>query len=314
MVNSENPYVLSALDHAEIRDVIFSENLGRCTTQEQPRAFITGGQPGAGKSLLAEIAKTELREQGGYLVIDADRYRNKHPLYGYLQQTEPTQAANYVHKDAGMWATELKDKGIQERYNVLIDQTSKDPDALLKLGRELREAGYRVELHILAVSAQISEQRIHSRYENQMAVAGFGRFATKDNHDYAYNALPLTVSAAEEEQAVDRIVLYDKNSHAFYENHLLEGQWSNSSRAAEALIAERHKPLTAQEQVEFVKTYDKLVGMAEARKAPADELKTLKSLQVKAHSMQQTSTLKTPVEERPKAGFSMSSKPSMRMK
>lgn len=314
MVNSENPYVLSALDHAEIRDVIFSENLGRCTTQEQPRAFITGGQPGAGKSLLAEIAKTELREQGGYLVIDADRYRNKHPLYGYLQQTEPTQAANYVHKDAGMWATELKDKGIQERYNVLIDQTSKDPDALLKLGRELREAGYRVELHILAVSAQISEQRIHSRYENQMAVAGFGRFATKDNHDYAYNALPLTVSAAEEEQAVDRIVLYDKNSHAFYENRLLEGQWSNSSRAAEALIAERHKPLTAQEQAEFVKTYDKLVGMAEARKAHADELKTLKSLQVKAHSMQQTSTLKTPVEERPKAGFSMSNKPSMRMK
>ena len=314
MVNSENPYVLSALDHAEIRDVIFSENLGRCTTQEQPRAFITGGQPGAGKSLLAEIAKTELREQGGYLVIDADRYRNKHPLYVYLQQTEPTQAANYVHKDAGMWATELKDKGIQERYNVLIDQTSKDPDALVKLGRELREAGYRVELHILAVSAQISEQRIHSRYENQMAVAGFGRFATKDNHDYAYNALPLTVSAAEEEQAVDRIVLYDKNSHAFYENRLLEGQWSNSSRAAEALIAERHKPLTAQEHAEFVKTYDKLVEMAEVRKAPVDELKTLKSLQVKAHSMQQASSLKTPIDERPKAGFSMSSKPSMRMK
>lgn len=180
MVNSENPYVLSVIDHAEIRDVIFSENLPRCTAQERPRAFITGGQPGAGKSLLAELAKSEMREEGGYLVIDADRYRNKHPLYGYLQQTEPTQAANYVHKDAGMWATELKDKGIEERFNVLIDQTSKDPDALVKLGRELREAGYRVELHVMAVSAQISEQRIHSRYENQMALAGFGRFATKE--------------------------------------------------------------------------------------------------------------------------------------
>ena len=133
MVNSDNPYVLSAVDHADIRDAIFSENLPRCTAQERPRAFITGGQPGAGKSLLAELAKSELMEEGGYLVIDADRYRNKHPLYGYLQQIEPTQAANYVHKDAGMWATELKDKGIEERFNVLIDQTSKDPDALVHL-------------------------------------------------------------------------------------------------------------------------------------------------------------------------------------
>lgn len=278
------------------------------------RAFITGGQPGAGKSLLAELAKSEMREEGGYLVIDADRYRNKHPLYGYLQQTEPTQAANYVHKDAGMWATELKDKGIEERFNVLIDQTSKDPDALVKLGRELREAGYRVELHVMAVSAQISEQRIHSRYENQMALAGFGRFATKDNHDYAYNALPLSLDAVETQQAVDRIVLYDKNGQAFYENAVSNGQWSNSHRAAEALQTERAKPLSIQEQAEFSTTYDKLVSMAEARKASDHELKTLKSLQIKAHSMQQADTLKTPIKERPKAGFSMSKSNSIRMK
>lgn len=314
MVNSDNPYVLSAVDHADIRDAIFSENLPRCTAQERPRAFITGGQPGAGKSLLAELAKSELREEGGYLVIDADRYRNKHPLYGYLQQIEPTQAANYVHKDAGMWATELKDKGIEERFNVLIDQTSKDPDALVKLGRELREAGYRVELHVMAVSAQISEQRIHSRYESQMALAGFGRFATKDNHDYAYNALPLSLDVAETEQAVDRIVLYDKNGQAFYENNVNNGQWSNSHRAVDALQAERQKPLTMHEQAEFAKIYDKLVTMAEARHAPTEELKTLKSLQVKAHSIQQSASLKTPIEERPKAGFSMSKSGSMRIK
>ena len=314
MVNSDNPYVLASVDHADIRDAIFSENLPRCTAQERPRAFITGGQPGAGKSLLAELAKSEMREEGGYLVIDADRYRNKHPLYGYLQQTEPTQAANYVHKDAGLWATELKDKGIEERFNVLIDQTSKDPDALVKLGRELREAGYRVELHVMAVSAQISEQRIHSRYESQMALAGFGRFATKDNHDYAYNALPLSLDVAETEQAVDRIVLYDKNGQAFYENAVSNGRWSNSHRAAEALQTERAKPLSIQEQAEFSTTYDKLVSMAEARKASDHELKTLKSLQIKAHSMQQADTLKTPIKERPKAGFSMSKSNSIRMK
>ena len=93
MSHDKAPYVLLVMEHDEIRDVIFEENLSRCTPQEIPRAFVTGGQPGAGKSLLAEIAKNELRGVGGYLVIDADRYRNKHPQYGYLQQTEPTQAA-----------------------------------------------------------------------------------------------------------------------------------------------------------------------------------------------------------------------------
>lgn len=313
MSHEKNPYVLLVMEHDEIRDVIFEENLSRCTPQEHPRAFVTGGQPGAGKSLLAELAKNELREQGGYLVIDADRYRNKHPQYGYLQQTEPTQAANYVHKDAGMWATELKDRGVQERFNLLIDQTSKDPDALVKLGKGLHEAGYRVELHVLAVNAQISEQRIHSRYENQMAVAGFGRFSTKDNHDFAYNALPETVGVVQAKEAVDRIVLYDKNCQAFYHNELRAGQWSNAENAAEALELERNKPMTMQEQGEFSKMYDKLVSMAEARNAPSDELQTLRSLQKQAHSMRQEA-LKTPIDERPKANFSMSSKPSMRIK
>ena len=313
MSHDKAPYVLLVMEHDEIRDVIFEENLSRCTPQEIPRAFVTGGQPGAGKSLLAEIAKNELRGVGGYLVIDADRYRNKHPQYGYLQQTEPTQAANYVHKDAGLWATELKDRGMQERFNLLIDQTSKDPEALVNLGNSLHEAGYRVELHVLAVNAQISEQRIHSRYENQMAIAGFGRFATKDNHDFAYDALPKTVSAAQATAAVDRIVLYDKNCKPFYHNELREGKWLNSANASEALEQERNKPMTMQEQGEFVQTYDKLVSMAQARNAPTDELQTLQSLQEQAHSMRQK-TLKTPIEERPKAGFSMSGKPSMRFK
>lgn len=305
MSNSDNPYILSDIEHQEIRDVIISENLERCQSREQPRAFITGGQPGAGKSNLADIAKAQLIKEGGYLVIDADRYRRKHPIYGYLQKTDPIQAANFVHKDAAQWAGELKRAGISERHNLLVDQTSKDPQALINLGDDLRKNGYQVELHVMAVNELISEQRIYSRYETQFESYGFGRFSTKDNHDYAYNTLPLSVEAVEQSQSVDKIVIYDKDHKVIYSNELKNGEWSNPVNARTALEQERDKPMTLADKKEYARTYEKLVEMVSKpeRKATVEEVKKLQSLSIKANAMVKENILSVPISERPQAVY-----------
>lgn len=305
MSNSDNPYILSDIEHQEIRDVIVTENLERCQSRERPRGFITGGQPGAGKSILADVAKAQLIKEGGYLVIDADRYRRKHPLYGYLQKTDPIHAANFVHKDAAQWAGELKRAGISERHNLLVDQTSKDPQALMNLGDDLRKNGYQVELHVMAVSDLISEQRIYSRYETQFERYGFGRFSTKDNHDYAYNTLPLSVEAVEQSQSVDKIVVYDKDHKLIYSTELNNGEWSNPVSARTALERERNKSMTLTEKKEYARIYEKLVEMVSKpeRRASADEVKKLQSLSVKANSMVREKILSVPISERPQAVY-----------
>ena len=87
--------------------------------------------------------------------------------------------------------------GVEGLRNIIIDQTSRDPEALAKMTVGLRQAGYRVELHVMAVAAAVSEQRIHERYEGQKEASGFGRFSTKDKHDEAYAGVHASVGAAE---------------------------------------------------------------------------------------------------------------------
>jgi UDP-N-acetylglucosamine kinase len=49
---------------------------------QKPSAYLTGGQSGAGKGLLHEIARAE--QNGNIVIIDGDSFRNLHPEYREL--------------------------------------------------------------------------------------------------------------------------------------------------------------------------------------------------------------------------------------
>ena len=54
----------------------------RYTSQENPKAFLLGGQPGAGKSALENMINIE----DEYVSISGDDYRKFHPLYDKLNK------------------------------------------------------------------------------------------------------------------------------------------------------------------------------------------------------------------------------------
>ena len=172
---------------AELHESIYAAQIAarylpRSKPQEHPTAVITGGQPGSGKSSLTAIALSQFRDSG-YVLVDADKLRPFHPDYRRLMLTDDRNAANRTHADCGPWANRLLHDGVQGRRNIIIDQTSRDPEALAKMTAGLRQAGYRIELHVMAVPTAVSEQRIHERYEGQKEASGFGRFSTQDKHD-----------------------------------------------------------------------------------------------------------------------------------
>ena len=67
--------------------------LAETQAQDKPKAILLGGQPGSGKSVLAAEAARELRDQGGAVVIDADRMREENPRYKQLSRDDPQHAA-----------------------------------------------------------------------------------------------------------------------------------------------------------------------------------------------------------------------------
>lgn len=269
-------YKLSQEEHDEIYEKrIRSHYLPKSKPQEHPCAIITGGQPGSGKSGITEKAQ-ERFSATGYILVDADKLRLKHPAYRMLAESGRNDAADVTHPDAGAWAQRLMRDGIDGRRNIIIDQTSRDPAGMEKIIGELRKSGYRVEFHAMAISAEVSEQRIHQRYEGQIVKDGYGRFSQPDKHDAAYLGLTRTVEAVEQKRLVDKLCLYDRNLTVIHENTLEQGRWQSRPTAAQTLEGERNRPMTVGEAKEYEQGWGKLVQQKNApgRNATEEE-KTL---------------------------------------
>lgn len=276
-------YTLDKADHDAIYAEIAEVELSHAKAQENPRVIITGGQPGSGKGSLATQAGKELEALGSYVKIDPDDLRDWHPQYFKLQRENDREAASLVHPDASAWSGQLIRDAAAGRKNMVIDQTSKSPSAVIDLTSQLRDAGYQVELRVMAVNLEISEQRIHSRYElEKQKEAGVGRFVPPDVHYAAYVGLPETVAAVEREKTVDALSIYDKNQNRLYEIKQIGGEWDRQPTGKVELDKERTRAMTLQDQREQVAAYAKLAEMLEKREAEPAERETIATQHLKA--------------------------------
>lgn len=276
-----SPYALDQATHEELYEDIKLDYLA-CEPQESPRAIIIGGQPGSGKGGLAAIAEREFDGSGGVVVVDVDQLRDRHPDHARLMRENDKQAADFTHDDASKWAKRLANDAIGGRRNLVIDQTSKSPDTLIARAMQLREAGYHVELRVMAVNAEVSEQRIYTRYEEAKEAYGAGRFVPKTVHDEAYAGVAQSVAAAERTKAFDAVSIYDKNLVQIHENTLSAGEWVKQPPGAEAaLTGERDRARTPQDYRELADAYTELATLVAKRNARPDEREVIEALRAK---------------------------------
>jgi predicted ABC-type ATPase len=294
---SSNGNTLTLAEHEEIYASIQAYYLAKSVPQTNPRAIITGGQPGSGKSRITSDAAAEFSEQGGFVIVDADKLRRFHPGYSKLLREDDTNAADLTHPDASGWARKLRRAGQEGRRNLIIDQTSKDPVVLIALANQLHTDGYIVELRVIAVSSLISEQRIYARYEQQKLTDGYGRFATKESHDLAYTELPNSVEAAELNKSVDTIKLYDKDHRLIYANEIKRGDWARTPEAKDALVQERNRPLSIDERNEYINGCEKLIILLREREARDDAVPYINNLILQARQLHYSDNITTHINK-----------------
>ena len=248
------------------------QGLESTSSQESPRAILLGGQPGSGKTFLLSTIGKELADKGGAVVIDPDILREDHPLFIEQSQTDPIHAGDRSHEQASTLAKRLTATMISERRNLIIDGTMGNPESMREKIQLLRQHGYAIDVHVMAVNPELSKARARRRFETQVAEKERGRFVPETVHDTAYDGLPASVKMQEQECLVDSIHIHDSNRQKIYENHLVDGNWHKRPAAETRLIHERTREPSPEKRKLLVSEWKDIVHLAKRREGVQDNI------------------------------------------
>jgi predicted kinase len=217
---------LSDQERAALAQSIADVELANAPAVDQPRALLTGGQPGSGKTVLVDELASQFPD--GVVVVDPDEIRPQLPYMEDRMARGELAIPPAADVDAGAIAYQVVQAAIEGKRNVLVDGTLKNTDNALSLATQLRGAGYTVELHGMAVYPDLSHARTYGRREAEIAtsVSGFGRGVDDAYHHAAVHGYAVTVATVYETHSVDVLALYSHEGQPLVELTLTDGQWT----------------------------------------------------------------------------------------
>ena len=116
---------------------------GKAVTGEKPKAYILGGQAGAGKT---NLQNKIIKENANAVVINGDVFRARHPHYNMIYDYYKVKAAEHTQSFANAVANVLIEKLSNEHYDIVVEGTCRRADVPLKSCKDFKEKGYDVEL------------------------------------------------------------------------------------------------------------------------------------------------------------------------
>jgi pantothenate kinase-related protein Tda10 len=239
------PVVLSECEHEEILAAqILPAWTSDAVHQEQPVAVLVGGPPGSGKSRACQVLKAVLDRRGGAVLIGRDLYKSDHPAYRSLLHSDDRTAGVRVRPDVLRWQAEVEEYVRGRRFDAVVEIPVVDPEQ----ARAYRDAGYRVEVVVVAEAEAVTQLSVLERYLAQVAEDGAGRYVSWDNHDQCVRRLPQSLEVIETEQLADRVMVIRRDLQVLYDN---EPSGSSPAGAHRALHAARTRPWTAPETWRF---------------------------------------------------------------
>lgn len=200
-----------------------------------PKAFILGGQPGAGKTSLQYLIQKQDRN---VIVINADAYRKFHPYFFEIQRKYVTDSPKYTQPFINQVTEQLIDELSTESYHLIIEGTLRTATVPLNTCRALKDKGYRVELHVIAVKRAISYESTLLRYELAIQQGEIPRATAKAHHDMVADAIADNLDVICRSKTFDDIRLFDREGKCLYstairelpsnmERAVLDGEWSH---------------------------------------------------------------------------------------
>lgn len=178
-----------------------------------PMACILGGQGGAGKTTIHNIIQ---ENNSNVIVIDGDRFRERHPNFEIIQNLYGNEAANYTQKFSNSIVNALIERLSSEKYNLVIEGTCRTSEVPLNTAKVLKDKGYTVELSVMCTDKDISWQSTIDRYNEMKRIGLFARAVPKEKYLETVNAISANISAIYQSKIFDEITLYNRGKQCLY--------------------------------------------------------------------------------------------------
>jgi len=180
-----------------------------------PICITLGGQPGAGKSNIYNIAKR--RFSNNIVELDCDAFRVFHPYYNQIKnifgKEDAFKTNPFVFKAVDLLIEELS----EEKYNLIIESSLNSPNSALQNGKALPPKGYKVELHIMATPKDVSWQGTIDRYNRELKRGGSPRAVSKEFHDNVVKNIVHSLDVVKESGLMSNILIFDRNKKCLYD-------------------------------------------------------------------------------------------------
>lgn len=220
--------------------VTFSGGEKEIAKNRQKRAFVLGGQTGAGKSGLVNMIFQDARKNAqGIFLIDDDQFRKFYPRYEEIMAECPEFSTILTAKGSGPVTPKIMKYASDNGLNFIFDGTMKNP-RILDTASKWKD--YNVSYKIMATSRIESLISIFER-NAYLRQNGFGRPISVEAHDETYNGIEGTIKKLEQEQPDADIEIYIRGNNSDRIPRLIyspkqKGMYRN---AAEALVQGRER-------------------------------------------------------------------------
>lgn len=262
----------------------------RAGDDARPLALLVVGQTGAGKTILAQALLEALERRRASASpqhpiqppahLIADTYKTYHPQYTRLMLSTPHLASPATGPDARRWLAMAAREVARRRLDVLLESACRHPDDFTQLAALFRDndAAYRVEVVVLAVPAPLSRLGILMRFYEKLPEGQSRnlpvRLTPRKVHDDSYAGLlhagafldGKTRAVSSRAAAADQVLVVRRGN--------LVVARAEGTGVAEALRAERERPLTQAEMKTALDDVQKLSTHEEA-KEQLDEVRAM---------------------------------------
>ncbi|MEU5161187.1 zeta toxin family protein [Streptomyces sp. NPDC020875] len=231
-------------------EVILPAALNGAVRQDRPVVVIVGGQPGAGKTAVADLVQAALDRRGGSVRICSDLYKTAHRQYGEFLAGDVRTAGEKVRPQTRGWQAAVEEHVRAQGFDAVVESALADVEEFRTSAAAYRRAGHRIEVVALATPQALSQLGILDRFLSGALVGG-GRYVSWENHDACARKMLETLAVIEAEQLADRVTVVCRDNAVLYDNELTGGSWRRRPAADRAVACERSRPWSARETAVF---------------------------------------------------------------
>lgn len=210
---------MNFLSHTKFKNLIHRLSKNKIPT-EHPKAFVLGGQPGAGKSRLTRFLEENLDKN--IIVLNGDEFRPLHPDAQDFQKQYQEKWVEHTGDFSGKLTEDLIEYFSDQKYNLLIEGTLRTSSVPEKTAQLLRDKNYEVSLCMMCVKPEISYLSTLARYCHSIVSKDlFPRATPKEHHDKVVQLIPENLNTLWDNKVFSQIqgytrqlqLLFDQRKH-----------------------------------------------------------------------------------------------------